>query len=202
MLVFSVLSLLLGCNYGNTPITKTVRKDSVNNPAPDSTQAMVIKAFNHDEHQALDSIKKYNLDSIYNRCLSLLYVIYGNENLSDKRILKNATIGECNIRLINFKSISKRRCLINYLVFVNDSIPCDPILLVENGRTPFGFIIDTIDKEIVAVTTNDYYNGVNIAAYYRLYENALKSKILTHYINSNRVKLHPKFIHVLTELGK
>lgn len=120
---FTVSILSLFCIRCTDNTNVCIKKDIKGVVNQDSLKnlSVVVEVFNKDERVALDSIKKYSLDSLNNRCKKMLYVLYADDTLENNN--DTITIGECSIRLIKFTNISKQQKELTYGVFVYDSIP-------------------------------------------------------------------------------
>jgi hypothetical protein len=193
-----MLAILCGCNNpANIPV-QAKRQDTVSKVK--EMQDRIIHAFNQDERSAMDSVFKYNLDSIHQLCMRYLYVLYSNEVLTDKMLSKKLTIGECNIRLTGFEKTSNGLGLMIYGVFINDSIPADVIIKTSSGEMINSFEVD-LNKKLIICGVEAGVLKIDIKNIQSLYNNALKSVIFNKYIREYKKELHPKFLHLLSKPG-
>src|SRR5215813_5820200 len=125
-LSFLFLTMLLGvsCQSGGDAPNETKDNDTgVSTNANSIQRQSIINRYYAREKSARDSITKYQLDSIYDRCLRLLYGIYGKEKITDITTKRSTTVGESDIRLYGFKYETPIIRRIDFEVFWNDSLP-------------------------------------------------------------------------------
>jgi hypothetical protein len=184
--------MILSCNSSANKSANCKTSDTV------ISRQILIAAFDKDEKAAMDSIYKYQLDSVYKICLKYLYVIYGNEVLYKNGKNEGLTIGECNIRIVEFRNKSGELGEMTYGVFLNDSIPVNVVINTSSGQMINGFDVDVEKRKIVFGSIGES-GKIDITNVVKLYNNASKNKLFTDYINKYKERLHPKFIKLLNE---
>jgi hypothetical protein len=156
-----------------------------------------IEAFTQDEKSALDSLSKYQLNSIHDSCIKYLYVIYCNESISDTNMNVRQTIGQTNLKIIAFKSKSNIIKKLFYGVFINDSIPTNIIINTSSGHMINSFDVNLKTKKLLNATTGG--TGVmTIKNVQALFDSALRSDVFKTYVANNNKILHPKFSNFLS----
>jgi hypothetical protein len=159
----------------------------------DSTDKKAVAYWRHQEKLAMDSITSYKIDSVANLCTILLYGIYGQERIFDVERKKNITIGETDIRITKFAYQSTEKRVLWFWLFDKDSLPINSDLIFEDhGAAMFFFEVDVKAKKLVSALTG---SGSKMAIeYFRdLFNSKIKSDQFRHYIDSFKVKVHPKF---------
>lgn len=187
--------ILFGCKpSNNSPQNSSKNIDTSHLKCVNSD---VIKYFNEGENAALDSIYRYNLNSVNDSCLKYLWGIYARNILLDTCLKKKITIGECNIRVSKFKRVSDSIISLHYEYFINDSIPVSASYDTFQSMF-YGFDINLFEKKFLYVKMGEFgrysVEGMKID-----YENILKSNLFREYINEKRHSLHPKFVKLFIE---
>lgn len=144
-LLFFLFILIVGCNND---------KNKVNQSESDLSNASIERSkeeFRIKENNALDSIRKYKMDSVYSSCLSLLYKHYAQDTVIEIPTGSELTIGECDIRLSYFKHRKADR-MITFILFCKDSSP-----LTFNG------IVKGKGSFMGSFAINDSYELVNVS---------------------------------------
>lgn len=157
----------------------------------------IAEIYSEDERKCIDSVSFYKLDSINLICLKYLYVLYGNELIANPSTGKKISIGECNIKLVYFKSRPLNIKLLGYHVFINGSLPAASPIISSWGTIISGFYVNNENKEIINATDEGDETEIKIANLQKLYNSALNSPIFKNYIDTNKKHLHPKFISLL-----
>lgn len=156
-------------------------------------QSSVINQYYLKEKSARDSINKYQLDSIYNRCLELLYGIYGKEKIADLTKKKSTTIGECDIRLYRFQYKSPHLRRIDFEIFWNDSLPVNAEFNFGSiGKMITSFTVDIGKKKIINGSVGDVM-FMPISSIGMLYTDIIKQKSFSDYLKENEKRVHIKF---------
>ncbi len=142
--------LVLGCsnNEIRTKEIPTIVSDTSIVTARDKE---IMKVFYREKENAtLDSISKYNL---YNPCkegINILYSIYAPRKLYDRNLEKDITIGECDIRVLSFKSMSPFTKRVMFEIFTKDSLPLNSDRIFDNvGVFIYAFDIDITKGKIL-----------------------------------------------------
>lgn len=196
LLLLLIILLFFSCNdLSEKGIKKTKLEES------DSLSALkkVVSTLKSDVHSALDSIKKYNLDSVNERCIDYIYMIYGPTFINGGDSNTKMSIGECNIQLIGFRGMNNYRTLV-YGIFVSDSIPYEWIYHKRIPRLTDAFEISLPDKKIVEVKLGAL-GKVSIQNVEAEYMNSIKSKSTIEYLHNNISIIHPNFKKNAIRLG-
>jgi hypothetical protein len=191
--------VLLGCNFSNDKNAQRQGYDTTETVKLLNSQA-VVDIFNNEEKMALDSVARYHLQAIHDSCLKYLYIIYCDELLSDTSFNTKLTIGECSIRLTGFKSESDSIKILNYGVFVNDSLPTVPALNTSIGQMINGFEIDPKKRTIRRAKIGEI-GSIEIGNVRQLCDSASKSENFKRYLDNHHKDLHFKLTKILKELS-
>ncbi|MDP4265293.1 MAG: hypothetical protein Q8941_22395 [Bacteroidota bacterium] len=176
--------------------SKKSEKESVDGKLSEDSLAArsrAIRYFKDCESSSLDSVRKYRIDSLNEKCKNILYVLYGTDSLSGIHVNKPITIGECNIRLMGFKNISFEKKYLAYGLFFNDSMP---VAWEYRSKTVdfmiHGFDIDLKKNKIGTARIDDYmYSKINEVE--SDYESIKASNKFKNYVLMFKDKLNRNF---------
>jgi len=195
--ISATLIILISCNDSNDHSSKIPIGNS------DSLKALstAIERIKSDQTEASDSIKKYSLDSINNRCKSLLYVLYADDTLPGSKRKEIRTIGECNIALLGLESNSPNLKTLHYDYLIEDSIPILWKFDISSVKFKMihSFVVDLIQKKIVKalITENISMQIKNVE---NAYDSIRKTKAFREYLSIYKNRIHPSFSEIISNL--
>lgn len=143
-------------------------KEPVSQKKLDSLKALslAINNIRKEEKSLLDSVRKYSLDSINERCKNLLYTLYAKDTLVGNSKNGDITIGECTIVLFGFENKSINLKNLHYSVLVNDSIPMIWLYKTQPNKSEMikSFEVDVKTKKITKAIISEqaYFNITDI----------------------------------------
>jgi len=190
---FSVILLFfIGCNNsGIKPL-----KNEISQQVKDSLAALssAIKNIKDEEKSLLDSVKKYSLDSINERCKALLYVLYADDTLAGSRRNEMVTIGECNIALFGFESKSANLKDLHYDILVHDSIPVNWLYNIHPNefKMVHSFEVHLKTKKITKAFISEYAS-IQIIDMEKAFDSIKISRGFKNYLSNYKGRLHPNF---------
>jgi hypothetical protein len=163
----------------------------------DTTKQNVILNYSDNENKTHDSIRFYRLDSICQSIVRHIYVLYGPDTVLDLNTNKVTTIGETDVRLIDFKFIDKDNRLISVQSFWNDSLPVNSDFYSD--ITPEMFLTFQINLKkpqlVRAISLSQVKTDIGVI--YQIAESNYTKLRLQQYIKSHSEKLHEKFLRVI-----
>lgn len=192
--IFFFLTVLFffGCNdTGYKPLEKEVTqkdKDSL------TSLSSAINNIRKEEKIFLDSVRKYSLDSINERCKNLLYVLYSKDTLVGSRRNETVTIGECNIVLFGFENKSANLKELHYDILVHDSIPMNWLYNTQPNefKMVHSFEIDVKTKKIIKALISEHAS-MQITDIEKAFDSIKISSGFKNYLSNYKCRLHPNF---------
>lgn len=192
MKIICILLIGISCN-------RTGKSDSLDYaPENDNLSQLnnVVKTFNADEKKCEDSIALYQLTSVSEKCIALLYKTYAFEKAYDRLGNEFTTIGECNIRIVRFRRAEDGNFILGYEAFWQDSIPLSWKTGIYKPATISAFEVDGKEREIIQA-----FFGPNVSAAGKDViddaDSIFRTTTMTAYIENKRKKLNKKLLKSL-----
>ena len=192
--ILSFITLfIIGCGRSPNKFTNVETNSTTGYYDSLTTLSRVIKNSNEKEKMSLDSVRKYRIDSLNSKCKNFLYTLYYNDTILNKDTDRKITVGECNIRLVNFKSKSSNVKSLSYNFFINDSIPITWQTGLEFYTNWINtFEVDIKSKEILLAKIAEHayikMNSINHS-----YDSIKGSVGFKEYLLKYKNRLHPNF---------
>lgn len=134
---------------------RVVTENKINNIDTNKINTLLINSYRSEELRSLDSIHYYDLDSIYHTAINFLYSIYGDQNLPEINTNRSITVGESDIRVIDFTFLSKSKRRLTFDIFWPDSLPVLSQRTFDKlGSMIYCFEIDIVNKKILSGLTS------------------------------------------------
>lgn len=189
---FFIFFEIMSCNQNKS------EEKAIKEIIPDTNNVSIrhtgFEEFNEAERSSLDSVATYQLSAILDSCIKYIYVIHGNELLQDS-IFKGISLGECNIRLLEFTPLDGNKRKLTFGAFVHDSIPAGIPLQLSYGGMINSFSVDVKQKRILLAFINE--GRIQMKNITDLYHTALNHKAFKSYIQTHASSIHPKFRKLL-----
>jgi hypothetical protein len=192
--VVFILLIILSCSCNNSGPASPDVSSSLN----ESGQQDQVDS-GKSEKVLLDSLNSLGLMPLYDSCLKYMYVLYGSEEIPDGNSGKKITVGECDVRLIDYTSASGKSYLF-FGLYIRDSIPVPPVVKLSRGLLPEGFEFDKKAKMLTNAIIGE--NAViRIDNLRNLYNSGIKTADFNQYIATHKTKLHAKFLKILNQIN-
>jgi hypothetical protein len=186
---------LAGCANDDKPKENNSKSDKIRENSEELDN--IAEAYRRGEFKAIDSIKKYGLNSIVDSCKMFLYVLYYDEKIDPRK--DSLTIGECDIKLTEFFRDADNKIILSFNFFSNDSIPTIPQFSPGKGQIIHSFTIDpksmNLQKALVAE-----FGTIDISDIRIELASGLSNVELRKYVKRKQEKIHPNFKKVIEKV--
>jgi hypothetical protein len=196
LLIVIAMALFFGCQSENKNPNRSDDSSGVANVK--ANKENIIGDYRLKEKFTWDSIKYFELDSVVAECLKLLYVGYGKEKVIDSDSKQEITIGECDIRLHQFKYLGPFLRRFDFEVFFKDSLPVNALFTFDKlGSMNNSFTVDVKKKEIINASANGTIY-TSMKDFTQTINEVIKDPSFKSYVEKNSQVLHPKFKNILS----
>lgn len=184
--------LLLGCNL-NDKKAETKQSNDLRKSSLQVREEMKSK-YDQKERNALDSIKKYKLESLFMTCLKSFYQFHGSDSIYDYESGGFFTVGEFDVKIVDFKVKDQVHRTIEVDLFKSDSLPVLHDGRIKNGGGKLNsfFEIDILNNSLLSVSTGGP-GEIKGEAFLKASIQISNTEQFKNYINDNRVNLSPRF---------